>query len=90
MVTVFDEQTKLQAIELAGEIRAAGIPTAVYPRADKLRKQLKYADRLKSPVVVIAGPDELAQNQVTIKDLKNRSQQALSRAEVISAIRKLL
>ena len=90
LVTVFDEQTKLQSIQLAAEIRSAGIPTAVYPRVDKLRKQLKYADRLGSPAVIIAGPDELAQNQVTVKNLRTRTQQTLSRDGVITAIRTLL
>jgi histidyl-tRNA synthetase len=90
MVTIFDEQTKLEAIQLASEIRATGISTAVYPRADKLRKQLKYADRIKSPVVIITGPDELAKGQVTIKDLRNRTQQTLLRGEMIAAVGTLL
>ena len=90
LVTVFDEQTKLQSIQLAAEIRSAGIPTAVYPRVDRLRKQLKYADRLGSLAVIIAGPDELAQNQVTVKNLRTRTQQTLSRDGVITAIRTLL
>ena len=71
-------------------LRAAGLIVAVYPRADKLRKQLKYAVRIESPLVIIAGPDELEQDQVTIKDLRNRTQQTLSRCEVTSAVKALL
>jgi histidyl-tRNA synthetase len=90
LVTVFDAETNLESIRLASEIRKAGIPAAVYPCADKLRKQLKYADRIKAPAVVIAGPDELAQNQVTIKDLRNRTQQTLSRDKFIPAVRTVI
>jgi histidyl-tRNA synthetase len=71
-------------------LREGGINVAVYPRADKLRKQLKYADRIGSPVVIIAGPDEVAQNQVTIKDLRKRIQQTLPRPEARTFIRTLL
>ena len=80
------KRRKLQAIQLAAELRASGIPVAVYPKADKLRKQLKYADRIMAPAVIIAGPDELVQNQVTIKDLRNRTQQTLPRSEVITPL----
>lgn len=90
LVTIFNEETKLPAIQLAAELRASGIAVAVYPRVDKLRKQLKYADRLMAPAVIIAGPDELAQNQVTVKDLRNRDQQTLPRSEVSAFIRTLL
>jgi histidyl-tRNA synthetase len=34
-----------------------------------MRAQMKYADRRLSPAAVIAGSDELAAGQVTIKDL---------------------
>ncbi len=90
MVTIFDEESKLQAIQLAAELRVSGIQVAVYPKADKLRKQLKYADRIMAPAVIIAGPDELVQNQVTIKDLRNRTQQTLPRSAVLPFIRTLL
>jgi len=90
LVTVFNEETKLPAIQLAAELRESGLSVAVYPRVDKLRKQLKYADRLMAPAVIIVGPDELEQNQVTIKDLRSRTQQTLPRSEVGAAIRTLL
>jgi histidyl-tRNA synthetase len=90
LVTMFDEETKLQAIQLTAELRASGFAVALYPRVDKLRKQLKYADRLMAPAVIIAGPDELAQDQLTLKDLRNRTQLTIPRSEVRSALRKIL
>jgi histidyl-tRNA synthetase len=90
LVTIFSEDTKIESIQLAANLRNAGIPTAVYPRADKLRKQLKYADRIQAPVVIIAGPDELKQDKVTVKDLRNREQQMVSLSDLVSAVRELL
>jgi histidyl-tRNA synthetase len=54
---------------LAGELRAAGIPTEVYLGASGMRAQMKYADRRLSPAAVIMGGDEIAAGTVTIKDL---------------------
>jgi histidyl-tRNA synthetase len=54
---------------LAGELRAAGIPSEVYLGASGMRAQMKYADRRLSPAAVIVGGDEIAAGTVTIKDL---------------------
>jgi histidyl-tRNA synthetase len=35
----------------------------VYPEADKLGKQFKFADKLGIPVAVILGPDEMDAGQ---------------------------
>ena len=54
---------------LAGELRAAGIPSEVYLGGSGMRAQMKYADRRLSPAAVIMGGDEVAAGMVTIKDL---------------------
>ncbi|MDF1514684.1 MAG: ATP phosphoribosyltransferase regulatory subunit, partial [Anaerolineae bacterium] len=90
LVTIFDDETMLGSVGLASELRSTGLDVAVYPCADKLRKQLKYADKLQVPIVVITGPDEMAKNQVTIKDLRDRSQVTVLRSEASDRIRALL
>ncbi|WP_245422303.1 His/Gly/Thr/Pro-type tRNA ligase C-terminal domain-containing protein, partial [Rhodoplanes serenus] len=51
-------------------LRAAGIRSELYLGNPKnMGNQLKYADRRKSPCVVIQGSDEKAAGQVQIKDL---------------------
>lgn len=82
LVTVFDDAGMDDAFTLAAELRSAGVNVAVYPEAVKLQKQLKYADRIGVRWVLIAGPDERAAGQVTVKDLQSRTQQTVERAEV--------
>ena len=60
---------------------SAGLKVVVYPEAAKLQKQLKYADRIGVRYVLIAGPDERAAGQVTLKDLQERTQETLERSE---------
>lgn len=79
LVTVFDAASLAESFTLAAELRAAGLKVMVYPTDARLPKQLKYADRVGVRFVLIAGPDEQAAGQVTIKNLTDGSQQTLDR-----------
>ena len=60
---------------------AAGLRVDVYPEADKLGKQFKYASSRNVPFVAIVGDDERAQGKVAIKDLRSGEQQTVARGE---------
>jgi histidyl-tRNA synthetase len=90
LVTVFDEKSMVDALQLAAELRQAGLKTAIYPEPAKLGKQFKYADRMGMRAAAVLGPDELANGQVAIKDLKDGSQQVVMRGAAVSLIRQLL
>jgi histidyl-tRNA synthetase len=90
LVTILDEQMMQPALQLATSLRQQGLSVTCYPLADRLRKQLRYADRIRAPVVVIIGPDELAQDVVTVRDLRTRAQQAVARADAAETIRGML
>lgn len=79
LVTAFDAASMPESFALASELRAAGLKTIVYPTEARLPKQLKYADRVGVRFALIAGPDEQAAGQVTVKDLADGSQQTLAR-----------
>ena len=90
IVTVFDESTLANSIELAAEIRESGFQVVLYPDADKLGKQFKFADRLNIPVAIILGPDELANFQVAVKNLKTREQVTVDREGLQAQIKEFL
>jgi histidyl-tRNA synthetase len=68
-VTTFDPQMKDDYIAMTYELRRAGIRTELYLGADKAGKQIKYADKLEIPVVLLYGGDEKTKGVVTIKDM---------------------
>ena len=90
MVTCFDAASLPDSYAIAMELRDAGLNVSCYPEALKLDKQIKYANKTGMKVLVIAGPDELAAGNVTVKDLVHRTQQTVARAEAAAAIRSLL
>jgi histidyl-tRNA synthetase len=51
----------------------------VYPDADKLGRQIKYADGPRIPYVAILGGDEVAAGTVTIKNLAAKPNAPTSR-----------
>jgi histidyl-tRNA synthetase len=55
--------------------------------ADRLGKQLRYADRKGIPYVLILGPDELAAGQVVLKELASGEQDAYSEEEVVARLK---
>lgn len=58
------------ALQVAMELRAAGIATDVYVgKKKRLGDQLSHADRYGIPVAVILGEEEVARGEVALKDL---------------------
>jgi histidyl-tRNA synthetase len=84
MVTVFDETTADASYILGAKLREAGIAATSYPEIAKLPKQFKYADRLGFRWIMVIGPDELAQGNVTVKDLKDGTQAVLPEKDVVA------
>jgi histidyl-tRNA synthetase len=70
VVTVLDASRLTEYQRMARELRDSGIPAELYLGDGGFRAQLKYADKRHAPVVVIAGEDEFARGEVSIKDLR--------------------
>jgi len=90
LVTVFDEELQLAALEIGAKLRRAGLNAVVYPEAIKLGKQFKYADRIGAKVVLVLGPDEVERGQVTIKNLASGEQSNVLQGEEAETIRGIL
>lgn len=87
-VTLFDDSTRDKTNEIAKVLREKGINTAVALKQDKLEKQLKYADKKRIPYVIIAGPNEIKEGTVILKDMILKSQIALPLPQVIEKLLK--
>ncbi|MBI3490527.1 MAG: histidine--tRNA ligase [Acidobacteria bacterium] len=86
LVTIWNEESRGDTLALAAELRKGGLRVDVYPEADKLGKQFKYASDRHVRFVAIIGDDERAKAQVSVKDLESGEQTALPRNEVASFV----
>ncbi len=87
MVAMLDEADLPLYLELAGQLRAAGINTEVQLEPKKLGKQFQYADRAGIRFVLMLGTDEKAKGVVAIKDMWRQEQFEVERAELTRTLR---
>ena len=90
MVLQWNADTAADALRLAGELRAAGLRATVYPDADKLGKQFKYAAGIGIPVTAVVGDDERAAGTVTLKDLRRGVQETIARPSAAETVKQWL
>jgi histidyl-tRNA synthetase len=87
MVTIWNEDSVGESLALASELRSSGLRVDLYPEADKMGKQFKYASSRGIPFVAIVGDDERARGEVAIKDMKSGEQRSVKRGDVATAVR---
>jgi histidyl-tRNA synthetase len=87
MVTIWNADSAADAIRLAGELRASGLRVDVYPEADKIGKQFKYASSRGVPFVAILGDEEVAKGEVAIKSMASGAQTSVQRNAVADYIK---
>lgn len=75
LVTVFSPELFNDSLNFSLKLRQLGIICELYPDPNaKLEKQLKYADKKGIPFAVILGPEEIASDTVTVKNLATQTQ----------------
>jgi histidyl-tRNA synthetase len=90
LITTFDDVSIPDSLQIATQLRSAGIRAEWFPEADRLGRQLKYADREGIPLALIRGPDERQKGTATLKDLRQRSQVEVPLADIQGRIRSML
>jgi len=86
MVTVWNADSRADAVALASELRRGPLRVDVYPEPDKLGKQFKYASSRHVPFVAVVGDDERQRGEVAMKDLRTGDQTALPRADAAAFV----
>ena len=89
-VVAIGDEARLPAHLLARDLRHAGLMTLVDYDVRPPRAQMKRADRTGARHVVIVGGDELARDEVSIKDMVTGKQTSIARRELIGRLRKVL
>ncbi|MBL0913502.1 MAG: histidine--tRNA ligase [Bacteroidia bacterium] len=84
LITNFGEKEALHGLQLAQELRAAGIKTEIYPEAGKLKKQFEYATKKGIPYLLMLGENEVntgiygLKNQLSGEQINGNIQQIIS------------
>ncbi|NDW09586.1 histidine--tRNA ligase [Dysgonomonas sp. 520] len=65
-------------LPLVSKLRKNGVRVEIYPDSSKLKKQMSYADSRNISHVIIAGEEEIASNELTIKNMTTGEQSKIS------------
>lgn len=81
-IAFMGDRGKNYGMKLMRELRLAGVKTEMDVLARNLKGQLKYADRLGAKYTVVVGDNELDEEYLLLKDMKNSSQESVSIHEI--------
>jgi histidyl-tRNA synthetase len=85
-ITSISENVSKYALKLAQMIRAEDFPCIVDYRFSNLKNQLSKANELGVLIVLIIGPKEMEQNEVTIKNMRTKEQETIKISSLIDKI----
>lgn len=90
MVASFPD-TISDAAEIATTLRQTGLHVDLSLQPNRgLGDQLRYAGRKEIPLVAIVGSEELAANEVTLRDLRSGAQERIGLSDLPGKVRELL
>lgn len=82
-------EARESAFALAHELRQDGVSTDLDYLERSPKGQMKQANRSGARFALIIGPEELASDQVTIRDLRQSVEERLPRSEVLTRIKQM-
>jgi histidyl-tRNA synthetase len=77
-------------LKLSHELRDAGVRVEFAMNANALGKQLNLANTRGARLAVVIGPDDRARNEVQLKDLMAKTQEAVAIGALIPRVREIL
>jgi histidyl-tRNA synthetase len=90
VICVFDKNLMNEYIKLQTTLRNAGISTEIYPGENKLKKQMEYANKIKSPAVILFGENEIKLGKPTLRDLNSGNEKSIAIKEIVNEIKKII
>ncbi len=90
VICVFDKNSMGKYLNLQTLLRSAGISTEIYPGDGKLKKQMEYANKIKSPAVILYGEDEIKSGRPTLRNLNSGKEKSIEIKELVNEIKKII
>ena len=90
VICIFDKNSMKEYIGLQTLLRNAGISAEIYPGESKLKKQMEYANKIKSPAVILYGEDEIKSSKPTLRNLSTGKEKSIEIKELVNEIKKII
>ena len=80
------EDARRRAFHWVQSLREQGIPAEMEPEEKSLKSQFRRADKLRAPLVVIAGSEELEKSRAAVRIMENKTQEEVPLSELVDFI----
>ena len=87
LVLNFGEKETQYSLKILDLLRRMDVRTELFPDPVKLKKQMSYADSKKIPYIIIAGEDEIINNDVTVKVMSTGEQKKIPLKDLSSFVK---
>jgi len=77
VICVLNKNFLKEYINLQTLMRNSGISSEIYPGEGKLKKQMEYANKIKSPAVIFYGEDEIKSGKPTMRNLNSGEEKSM-------------
>jgi len=81
------EAARLPLLQLAQELRVAGVAADLDFEGRSLKAQMRSANRMNARYALIVGEDELASGAVTVRDMGTSNQEKVARDKLLNRLR---
>lgn len=86
LILLQDDQLQNDGFDILHQLRLHGIRSDLYPAGAKMKKQMKYADRVNARYILILGPEEWEKKEVAVKNMVTGKQFNTGISEVVNII----
>ncbi len=86
LITTFDKESHRFAFSCLNQLRGAGINADLYPKPTKMQKQMKYANAIEVPYVLVIGSNEMESGQLALKNMIEGNQEKLTLDQIIEKL----
>lgn len=82
----FGKEAYPHSLRLLQDLRAQGIRSEIYPEDAKVKKQMIYANKKNIPFVIMQGEEEIAREEISLKNMISGEQKNIRPEELKAAI----
>lgn len=87
-IAALGDAARAASLALLRDLRRAGLNAQIDYEGRSLKSQMKRADRLKAPLVLILGEDELARGEVTVRQMAASEQESVPLGGVVERVKR--
>jgi len=90
VICIFDKEKIKEYIQIQTNLRSSNISTEIYPGEGNLKTQMKYANKIGSPAVILYGENEIKSGKATLRNLKSGQEISTEVENLVDEIKKII